>query len=221
MKQSSAQSSIFEEFQLPSQLENDVVEDLKYFPLDRTLRTLGTMLQLDGFAEFELRVKDDLYVVHRLGAAEKSAGSSLFEKLLSLGRRREGDPCANRELRYSMTDLLTFETQVRERRKQSSEMPDPYSLSQILRGVGCYLDKRERSRLLSVVVKDRWVTIEYLAGDGRAEKAHQDFEYFYNYWVKMYMQRSNRAKLPPPSDPTLLVTWESGLRRHQLKRVPA
>jgi len=221
MKQSSAQSSIFEEFQLPSRLADEIVEDLKYFPLDRTLRTLGTMLQRDGFAEFELRVNDDLYVVHGLGAADKSARSSLFEKVLGLGRRQGGAPRANRELRYSMTDLLTFETQVRERRKQSSEMPDPYSLSQILRGVGCYLDKRERSRLVSVKVKERWVTIEYITGDGRAEKAHQDFEYFYNYWVKMYLQRSNRSKLPPPSDPTLLVTWESGLRRHQLKRAVA
>ena len=110
---------------------------------------------------------------------------------------------AVRQLRYSITDLLDSETEGRERRKQSSQMPDPYSISQILRGIGCFLDKREGSRLLGVTVKDRWVAIDYVTADGREQKETQDFEYFYDYWVKMYMQRSNRSKLPPPSDPTL------------------
>ena len=220
MNQNAVESSIFVEFQLPSVAADDVVEATKYFPLDRTLRTLGSMLQPDGFSEFELQVSDDVYVVRGQVSAEQSASPSLFRKIFSLGHGQDDNRSTQRELRYSTSDLLTFETEVREQRKHSSEMPDPYSLSQILRGVGCYLDKREGSRLVSVKVKDRWVTIEYIASDGRQEKAHQDFEYFYNYWVKMYMQRSNRSKLPPPSDPTLFVTWESRQQRHKLSQLP-
>jgi hypothetical protein len=37
----------------------------------------------------------------------------------------------------------------------------------------------------------------------------------------MFLQRSNRCKLPPPSDPTLFVTWEGGQKRHKLARIPA
>lgn len=219
MKQSSAQNSIFEEFQLLSPAAADVTEATKYFPHDRTLRTLGTLLQQQGFAEFELQVSDDRYVVRGQAHGANLAPASLLQKIFALGKDR--NRTTQRELGYSITDLLSFETEIRQRRKQPNEMPDPYGLSQILRGVGCYLDKREGSRLVSVIVKNRWVTIEYVAGDGRMERAHQDFEYFYNYWVKMYMQRSNRSKLPPPSDPTLFVTWEGRVRQHKLSHHPS
>ncbi|HET9917002.1 MAG TPA: hypothetical protein VFQ89_07830, partial [Candidatus Binatia bacterium] len=59
----------------------------------------------------------------------------------------------------------------------------------------------------------------YFARDGRLQKAHQDFDYFYDFWVKMYTQRSSRTKLPPPGEPTLYVTWKSGRRQHSLSRV--
>jgi hypothetical protein len=98
-------------------------------------------------------------------------------------------------------------------------MTEPYSTAQILRGVGGYLDKRKGSRLRSVSVKDRWVTIHYVTADGREQKESQDFEYFYNFWIKMYLQRSDRNQLAKPSDPTLYVTWESGRRQHTLSRV--
>ena len=40
-------------------------------------------------------------------------------------------------------------------------------------------------------------------------QAQQDLEYFYDYWVKMYLRRSNRIKPAAPSDPTVLVAWKS------------
>jgi hypothetical protein len=45
-------------------------------------------------------------------------------------------------------------------------------------------------------------------------------EYFYDYWVKMYLRRSNRSKLPPPSEPTLFVTWKGILDAHGVGNVP-
>ena len=57
-------------------------------------------------------------------------------------------------------------------------MPDPYSISQILRGIGCFLDKREGSRLLGVTVKDRWVAIDYVTADGREQKETSGFRVF-------------------------------------------
>ncbi|HWH78123.1 MAG TPA: hypothetical protein VNT76_12155, partial [Candidatus Binatus sp.] len=78
---------------------------------------------------------------------------------------------------------------------------------------------RQGSTLLGIGIRDRWVTIAYRAPNGELEKAHQDFEYFYNYWVKMYTQRSNRPKLPPPSDPTVFVAWEGAQQRHKLSKL--
>jgi len=76
------------------------------------------------------------------------------------------------------------------------------------------------SGLVGVKVKDRSVTIDYETAGGLTRREIQDFEYFYNYWVKMYLQRSNRAKLPPPSDPTLYLIWECSIRQHRLSRAP-
>jgi hypothetical protein len=99
-------------------------------------------------------------------------------------------------------------------------MPDPYSISQILRGAGSYLDNRDVTNLVGITLKERWVTVSYQTAEGRLEQAKQDLEYFYNYWVKMYMRRSNRTKLPPPSDPTLFVSWEGIQKAHRLSNVP-
>lgn len=220
MKPSPTQNTACSEYHVPAAAPDSISECTKYFPYDRILRTLGSALERDRFSEFELQVGEDGYNVCGSASLEKPAPPSLFRRILSRDNTvKHGAKSAIREVHYSLADILTFESEAREQRRQSGHMPDPYSLSQILRGVGCYMDKREGSQLARVGVKNRWVSIEYLARDGRLQKAHQDFDYFYDYWVKMYMQRSSRTKLPPPGDPTLYVTWESGRRQHSLSRV--
>jgi hypothetical protein len=112
------------------------------------------------------------------------------------------------DLRYTPREIEKLEVQGRTKRAQSDKMPDPYSLSQILRGAGSYVDNRATTYLVGITIKDRWVTVRYATADGRIEKAKQDLEYFYDYWVKMYLRRSNRPSLPSPHDPSLIVTWE-------------
>ena len=221
MKLSHSQNSAPVQYDVPSAATEDLTESTKFFPHDRILRTLGALLQQAGITEYDLRVNGAVYTIHGQVAKQNSAPQSLLRQFFGFsGAGKRCQQPAVRQLQYSITDLLNSETESRERRKQSSQMPDPYSISQILRGIGCFLDKREGSRLLGVTVKDRWVAIDYVTADGREQKEIQNFEYFYNYWVKMYMQRSSRSKLPPPSDPTLYVTWESGRRQHRLSRVP-
>jgi hypothetical protein len=74
--------------------------------------------------------------------------------------------------------------------------------------------------LIGISLKGKWVTVNYQTAEGRLEQAQQDLEYFYDYWVKMYLRRSNRAKAPPMSDPTLFVTWEGMRRAHRISNVP-
>ena len=153
MKQDKVQSSIFEAFQLPSKVPDNESEASQSVPLDRTLRTLGSLLEQDGFSEFDLQLCDDVYVVRGQASAEQSGLLSLFRKMFGLGPGRHGSRPILRSLRFSISGMLSAESKLRELRKQSSEMPHPYSLPQILRGVGCYLDKREGSRLVGVEVK--------------------------------------------------------------------
>jgi len=223
MKFYDSQNSAPAEFQVTSQPAEELSESIKFFPYDRLLRTLGSLLQQAGFTEYVLTVSGTDYTILGKGAVESSAAPSLLHKMLKLnfsGARKKEQHTTRRQLRYSITDLLECETERRSHRHLPSQMPDPYSTSQILRGVGCFLDKRKASRLLGVTVKNRWVAIDYVTADGRAQNERQELEYYYDYYVNMYMQRSDRAKLPPPSEPTLYVTWESGIRRHRISRYP-
>ena len=105
-------------------------------------------------------------------------------------------------------EIEQFDMRGKVKRADSNKMPDPYSISQILRGTGSYLDNRDVTTLVGISLNGKWVTVKYETAAGRLEQAKQDLEYFYDYWVKMYLRRSNRAKLPPASDPTLFVTWQ-------------
>ena len=156
------------------------------------------MLERDGLEEFELQFSDAGYTIRGQLSRKKSDGPSLWEKIFRSAKHlKNGHQAEMFERCYKAGEILQFETDLRVRRKEDRRIPEPNGPSQILRGVGGYLDKREGCRLVSVTVKDRWVTINYLVRDGRPEKFCQDFQYFYDYGVKMYLHRSNRSKVPP------------------------
>lgn len=189
----------------------------------RILRTLGIILEQRGFHDFDLRIENEICIVNGIVERGPLKPLSLLEQVRSLlsgtpQSSAENGKTIELELSYSMAEIDALETQVQERRQGPSKMPDPCCLSQILRGVGCYLDKRIGSELLGLVKTGRWVTITYRASDGRLERTHQDFEYFYDYSVKMYMHRSGRETLPSLSDPTLIVTWEDRQKSHRLSQ---
>ncbi|MSP38222.1 MAG: hypothetical protein EXR70_07000 [Deltaproteobacteria bacterium] len=109
------------------------------------------------------------------------------------------------ELRFSPNELQALAARVRADRKPAPESPDPHSVSQLLRGIGCHLDKRRDCLLVSLAVEDRWVTIVSRNRAGELQKTQQDLEYFYNLWVKMYLQRGDRPNETLHSDPTFCV----------------
>lgn len=175
-----------------------------------TLRTLGHVLETCHCSTFELRVENNDYVIKgKIPPAELPKPSLIHSVCGLFNKPAPAIPEENKtneiELRYSHRDIHTLEAQARSERKTSPEAPDPHSTSQLLRGVGCYLDKRPDSRFVSVAVENRFVTIVSRNRDGQLQKIHQDIEYFYNFWVKMYLQRSGRPSEPPRSDPTIFV----------------
>lgn len=174
------------------------------------LRTLGHVLETRRCSTFELRVENNDYVIKGKIPPVELPKPSLLRSVCGLFSKPAASiPEENKtneiELRYSHGDIHALEAQLRSQRKASSEVPDPHSTSQLLRGIDCYLDKHPGSMFVSVAVEDRWLTIVSRNRDGQLQKTHQDIEYFYNFWVKMYLQRSGRPSEPPPSDPTICV----------------
>jgi len=223
MKQNTVQKEEFFDSDRKSELAQDPSSSSGLPSYARALRMLGIILEQHRFSVFDLRVEKDTCVVKGIAQRAEMNSSSVLQHIRDLfggaakSSRADGGTI-KLELSFSMAEIDAMETKVQEQRHEVSKMPDPYCLSQILRGVGCYLDTRNGSELIGVTLKDRWVTMAYRTSDGRIERTHQDFEYFYNYSVKMYMHRSSREKLPPLSDPTLIVTWEDRQKTHMLSQ---
>lgn len=181
------------------------------------LRALGQALEKFSFSAFDLELSSGTYLVTGRAHSTENTKFSFSRFVRELLRGSMVQPtltCSDNQvdLRFSPEEIERFDVCGRIKRQDPNKMPDPYSLSQILRGAGSYLDNRDNTTLVGISLKGKWVTVSYQTAEGRLEQAQQDLEYFYDYWVKMYLHRSNRTKLPPPSEPTVLVTWR-GIQR--------
>lgn len=175
----------------------------------KELRAVGQALEKLKFSAFNLERREGIYTIRGMVSADLAATFSIIQFVREIVRggrsRRKASPI---ELSYSQAEIENFGAQERAKRADSDKLPDPYSISQILRGVGAFLDQRKCVALLTINYQDRWVTVVYSSVDGHTEQEKQDLDYFYDYWVKMYLRRSNRAKVAGPSEPTLYVEWE-------------
>ncbi|HEX5606611.1 MAG TPA: hypothetical protein VFY96_08860 [Candidatus Binatia bacterium] len=182
----------------------------------RQLRALGQALERFSFSAFEIEVENGIYsVVAKASATERKRTLSVFSAIGGFFRRSHATrtgPDRQVDLRFTPEEIEKFDLHGRSRRQDAGKTPDPYSISQLLRGAGCYLDNRNVSERVTISFAGRWITIRYETPDKQAANARHDLEYFYDCWVQMYLRRSNRAKLPQASEPTVIMTWQ-GLRR--------
>ena len=177
------------------------------------LRALGQALEKFSLPAFELEIRSGNYrIIAKANPAKcaKFSFSRFVSDILrpSSCRAERTNPDSQLDLRFSPQDIEQFDLRGKSRRQDSCKMPDPYSISQLLRGTGCYLDNRSVADQVGISVAGRWIILRYLTDEGRLEHVQHDIEYIYDYWVKMYLCRSNRIKLSAPAEPTVLVTME-------------
>ena len=98
------------------------------------------------------------------------------------------------DLRYDLEEIAKLDYLARCKRSKISPLPDPYSLSHILRSAGAYLDGRKNSSLIGISLQDQGVTIRFETAEGHPEEAKQSLQYFYDYWVKMYLRRGSQGQ---------------------------
>jgi len=197
---------------LPTSPDPKPASEVEAFSYAKELRALGQALEKQNFSSVDLEIEEGIYVVRGKATASREARSSFSRFIRDLicganSHLTNKNGMHDMDLRYSPEEIERFESAGQAKRIASNKMPDPYSLSQILRGAGSFLDHRKETSLVGITIKDRWVTVRYETAEGRLEQAKQDLFYFYDYWVKMYLRRSSRPKAPPPTDPTLIVSW--------------
>ena len=98
-------------------------------------------------------------------------------------------------LLYDLEEIVKVDYLARCKRSDISPLPDPYSLSHILRSAGAYLDGRKNSSLIGISLRDAWVTIRFETAEGNPEETKQHRQHFYDYWVKMYLRRANQGQM--------------------------
>ncbi len=184
----------------------------------RVLRTIGHVLESYRVVSCDISVDNHIYFIKGRALPSENGGRGLRQWLRKVFAKTSPSPQPDSithriELRYSMEDIRALDAQVKERRSAAPEMPDPHSMSQLLRVIGGFMDKRGDDELLGVSVDDRWVHITHMSRKGRLLKTSHDIEYFYDLWVKMYLQRSNRVDVPVPGGPTVCIAGEQPVRR--------
>lgn len=178
----------------------------------RVLRAIGQVLEDKDLLSLDLEVEGGIYVARGKVRLASTGGPSIVDLVRDVISSVRGANVARKtgkdlETRFTAERIHTIDSEGRNRRRDPHQTPDAHSLSQILRGAGAYLDKQHSTSLVGITIHDRWVTLRYRTVEGRLDEAKQDLEFFYNVWVKMYLQRSNRPKMPPSSQPALTITW--------------
>ena len=95
----------------------------------------------------------------------------------------------NVEFLYSLEELNHEDEEHKEPRRDPNAMPDPYSLSNTLRSVGEFLDRKPDINLLFASNRGQEVVILYETKHGVRNLEEYPISTLYEFWVKEYVKR--------------------------------
>ena len=147
----------------------------------RDLRVVGQLLERRQITSADLVCVADAYIIRGI---QRLTGDSRFRAYFSRrfmtrvhailhGDFRRSLPSGVIDLRYDLEEIVKLDYLARCKRSKISPLPDPYSLSHMLRSAGAYLDGRKDSSLIGISLQDRWVTIRFETAEGHPEEDPQ------------------------------------------------
>ena len=167
----------------------------------RALRVIGQVLADLHIDEFELDRDGDEFTVYAQPRALRKAPARI--KLGALLHRlqdrylglRAGIPKTSAarsalQLHYTPADIERLDCEHQIRSLTDGKKPDPYSLPEMLRLVGSYLD--QRGRLVSLSKVQEHLTLQYLTDHGELKTEDHNVASFYDLSVHMYLKRRGR-----------------------------
>ncbi|HEY6368792.1 MAG TPA: hypothetical protein VI585_28740 [Candidatus Binatia bacterium] len=169
----------------------------------KILRVVGQKLEPLRPETYEVVCYGNCYLV-RCRVKEESRDNKEKEKkvrglgaFLRLWREPETPSAAepndgtsmNVEFLYSLEELSREDEELKEPRRDNSAMPDPYSLSNTLRAVGVFLDRKPDIKLLFASNRDQEVVILYETKQGVRNLEEYPISGIYEFWVKEYVKR--------------------------------
>lgn len=176
-----------------------MVEGLSYAGL---LRPIGQMLESLRIDSFAVLIEDDGFVVRdktrnrtQLTHREKAFSAALDSSHPIEQERESVRRLAAGMLEWKLTDedIERLELESRERRRDSSQTPDSYSISQLLRVIGMIVDQK-LGRLVSLTKDEQTIVVEYLLPNGQKNTGEYTLPVLYDFWVRMYKKRGPAAE---------------------------
>jgi hypothetical protein len=144
------------------------------------LRAIGQAMNEQQLEDFDLEIHNNEFLVR---GEKKKMRKGILQKL-----RR---PPASLVLRYTLEDVEELDHEGQLKRRDPNGVVDFYSLPQVLRTVGAYLDLKN-ARLLGVHRRGSRLTIEYEKLAGKRSTEEHSVPSFYDLFVKLYLRRSSR-----------------------------
>ncbi len=144
----------------------------------KLLRAIGQALEELSFQTFKLESDGDDYLVQLRGVRPT------WQRLL-------GRYPATVQVRYTPEDIDRLEREGQARRRDPHGMPDPFSLPQIMRGVGTYVDSKCAQLLKVSRQHQNMVTVQYETDLGKEEERLMISD-LYDIWLHMYKNRTSR-----------------------------
>jgi hypothetical protein len=170
----------------------------------RILRVVGQKLEPLRPETYEVVCYGNCYLV-RCRVKEDSQSKKEEEKkvrglaaFLRLWREPENPGIAekpnagtsmNVEFLYSFEELSRQDEELRDPRHDANVMPDPYSLSNTLRAVGEFLDRKVNAKLLFACNHGQEVVILYETKQGVRNLEQYPIAALYEFQVKEYIKR--------------------------------
>ena len=142
---------------------------------DQTLRAIGQALEAQELNTFELRRNGENYFIRGEPGRKVNA-------LKVWMRKWQGqDPMESSDLTYTSQDIESLDRAGQTKRNRFQRLPDFHSLSNILRTVGAYLDKKELTLM-----------ILYQTRQGHPEIEERTIASFYDLSLQMYRRRQKK-----------------------------
>jgi hypothetical protein len=153
---------------------------------DQHLRVIGQALEAKRISVFELKLRNDQYVVR--GKPDKD--DSLMGRLRAWQERllaRSPSPVGH----YTISEIERLNREARTKRTRADRLPDFYSLPNTLRTVGSYLDD-QGAALMEIHKRPLSVTLLYRRENGHPNMEERTVASFYELFLALHRRRSRR-----------------------------
>jgi hypothetical protein len=180
---------------------------MKVIDFSQRLRALGQALELLNVDAFYMEPDGDDFLVRAnaivpvANSVEPALEANILQHVwgvlpgrrsVELGLNLSVAPRVTRlDLRYTATDIDRVERKGWARRMNPRGIADPGSLSQLLRTIGAYID-RKPARLVKISQERTSAIVDYQTFFGSRSREVLTVADLYDFWFEMYMRRESR-----------------------------